>query len=106
MSSLTPYRRHQTNDFDSEQIQDNVAEAVEQLLERPSLAINLLEGLTLTSGSENLIEHGLDRAVRGWRIVDVNLATDIFRNTATTADPTRFLSLTTTLTASVSIEVF
>lgn len=48
---------------------DTVVQVVREL-QNPLARGVLLEGLILTTGSENVINHGLPRKARGWIIVD------------------------------------
>lgn len=79
---------------------------------RPQLSSEILEGtvadggIALTTGSENLVQHKLGRAVRGWKLIDIQGNATVWRDTATTSDPEKFLSLQCSGNVTVKLEVF
>jgi hypothetical protein len=105
--ALRPYLRH-IEELDQDPRQDRVDEFARQLDVKvaPGAAARLFAGKTLTAGVENLLEHGLGKAVSGWRIVDINVPAFVWRVTTSTAPAARYLSLGVSATAVVSIEVF
>jgi hypothetical protein len=92
--------------YDLIQAQDQVGAAVDQVLTKEHLDSVLYEDVSLSPGVENWLEHGLDRAVRGFHIVDIDLPAMVYRVTSSTADLTKYLPLACTDTLTVSIVVF
>jgi hypothetical protein len=60
----------------------------------------------LTTGVDNVVDHGLNRPVTGWIIVDKNASADIYQSTTTNTMPTTSIILNTTSTVTVSILFF
>lgn len=93
----------QTDDGDVNQLQINVKKALNPVFNNP-----ILSGNTMTfqlAVGDNFINHGLNRALQGWTITDVNQPTTVYRNQGS-SDPTRILVLNSTAIASVSLYVF
>jgi hypothetical protein len=66
----------------------------------------LITGISV-SGTAVDVAHGLGRAWQGWIIVDITTTRDVYRDTATTPDVTKFLRLRSSNPAhTVSIWVF
>lgn len=93
----------QTQDQDVNQLQINIKKVLTPLINNPLLGGNVLQS-TLATG-DNKISHGLNRALQGWVIVDVNGITDVYRNQGN-FDPTKILVLNSSAAVSVSLYVF
>jgi len=61
----------------------------------------ILKDVSLVIG-DNLIPHGLNRALTGWAIVDIDGASDIYKTTSNS----RFITLNSSAAVTVSLEVF
>ena len=114
---LPPFTKHQPGEdqkYNLQTVQDNTARVLDEITRRPQLATELIEkapgsattGITLIAGQENRIQHGLNRAFRGWRLTDVQADTRIWRDTATKEDPKLYLVLRTFATVTITVEVF
>lgn len=93
-----------TKDDNLNRIQKNIEEAFQPLLSNEVIDGNLLENVSLVSGSVNVIKHGLDRKYRGWIVVDKNANANIYSSTSNV--PEKTLLLNTTLNCVVSIWIF
>jgi hypothetical protein len=62
--------------------------------------------VSLTAGVQNVLEHGLGRDWRGWRIVDDDVGAAVFTDATATQDPKYFLVLGCDINCNVEIEVF
>lgn len=72
----------------------------------PGVAAKIFEDLGLTSAVENRLEHGLNIAPRGWRIVRQDGKASIWEVAGSVADRRKFLVLATDTNVTVSVEVF
>lgn len=94
--------------------QDNVERSLSPLVEDPSSNKRLLEdtgdgnrgGIPLLSASTVLVPHGLGRAVRSWKVVDVTGDTRIWRDATSTAPADAFLALKCSSNCTVKLEVW
>jgi len=81
--------------------------------ERPQLSSRLMETahnssdlIALTAATTVLVKHGLGRKVRGWKIVDIDAAATVYRDTSSSADLTVYLPLVASANCNVKLEVF
>lgn len=63
---VDPFSPHTTENYDVKTAQDQVEEFTRPLVDNPTLKGVYLEGIELDAGSINVIEHKLNRQVRGW----------------------------------------
>lgn len=109
--TLSRTRRHyptvdEVSRYDFERMQDNLTAVLDELAEKPHHDSFLLEGISLTGAVENWIEHGLERKVRGWWVVDNDTATHVWRVASSTADLEKYLPLGCSYDCTVSVVVF
>jgi hypothetical protein len=105
------FRRHQpgpdeVTPNDLHRLQDNIETFARPLSRRLHLYSELIEDVSLTSGQENLVAHGLGKKVRGFRVTDINASASVWRDDTSTADLTVHIPLRISSTATVSLEVF
>lgn len=79
---------------------------LEPLYKAPGHDVILLEGVSLTAGYENLVEHGLGRKYRGWRLAGINAFAMVCDDASATDSPELFLPLLCTADCTVNLEVF
>jgi hypothetical protein len=91
---------------DIQVLQDNLSSTLSPITGRAHLESSILEGITLVSGSTNLVPHKLGRKISGWKLCDLNANAVIYRDSTSTADNTRFLALVTSLNCICSLEVW
>jgi hypothetical protein len=101
-----PERIQHPTDTTVNRIRETLARSLESISKIALLNGNLLEDVELTAGSENLVQHGLGRTVRGWWLCDLDTAAIVNRYDASDADLAVYLPLQTSATAIVSLWVF
>ena len=117
---LPKFDRHQPtgeptrNDF--VQHQQAVGRVLDEVSRREQLSGEVLKDsngayveVALTTGVENLVEHTLGKAVRGWRLVDVQGSATVWRvasPTTTGYDAARHLVLSCSANVTVKLEVW
>lgn len=72
-------RTLQLDDEKLSRFQGNVQDALQQVTKSPLLDGNLVEGISLVSGSDNLVAHKLGRVPRLWFVVDKNANAVVWR---------------------------
>jgi hypothetical protein len=72
------------------------------LLNSPTIVKSIL----LTSGVDTLVNHGLNRVVTGWIVIDKNGSGDVYQSTTTNTIPNASIILKSTATITVSILFF
>jgi hypothetical protein len=92
-------------DEELNQVQGNLDEWTKQL-ELPILDGQLVENISLTSGSTTAINHGLSRAIRGWFVVKQNASAIIWAVDANQTLPIRQLVLSTSANVTINLWVF
>lgn len=86
--------------------QKSIITSLNSLLIQSNLDGCLLQSLTLETGTENHVVHGLDREFIGWYIIDKSGAADVYRKTDSTADKSIYLPLVTNSRVIISIIIF
>jgi hypothetical protein len=87
-------------------LQDGVEASLTSVLDKLVVNGQLLEGIALAVG-DNIIEHKLDRDLRGWFIVRASAGVQVYdKQDEDNLLTQRFLKLTSDATATVSIWVF
>jgi|TARA_A100001391_G_scaffold177254_2_gene140954 hypothetical protein len=61
-------------------VQDHIQQSVAPLAESQIVDGNLIEGIDLTTGADNLVEHKLGREPLGWIVVRKFAAVDIYES--------------------------
>lgn len=103
--------------FDDPQLaalQENVDRALKPLAEDPANSRRFLEdtgdglkqGIRLLSASTVLVPHGLGRAVRSWKVVDLSADARVWRDATSTAPADTFLPLKCSANCTVRLEVW
>jgi len=99
-------RRESQRIYDQQTLQANVARVLDDITSKVFIDGFLLESVSIGT-SETLIEHKLNRKVRGWYIVRKNGLGDIYDNIDnTTSDLTRYLPLISSVALVASIVIF
>ena len=103
---LSKFQRINTDNYDLETVQSNVGKTLDLLTKGALSGGVLLEGIDLTTGAPNLIEHGLGREPQGYIIVKQSGYADVRDlNVALNLKP-RLLSLAVTANLTVSLYIF
>lgn len=109
--AILPFFQKNFDKFDERvgsQLQQAIAAVLDEINvnRRPQLSSELLDPVALTSGTTKLVQHKLGRAVRGFKVVDINAAAHVFRDSSSTADLTKYLPVQANANCTVTLEVF
>jgi hypothetical protein len=92
--------------YDQRIMQDNVSRIFDQLADKDHLDSFLLEDIAIGL-TETLVEHKLNRTIRGWHMVRKNGLGDVYDTIdTTTSDLTRYLPLKSSVAVTISLVVF
>lgn len=94
-----------TNDRNTNQLQQNLTQALGPFLKSPLLNGYIIESVALLSG-DNIIQHGLGRDIQGWIVTLKNADESIYDKQSTNETPQTTLVLTSTGTVTVNLYVF
>jgi len=104
---MQPYVRSGTNHPDLQRVENSLIASFQSIITNPLLnSPTLKKAVVLTSGVDNIVDHGLNRPINGWIIVNKNASADIYQSTTVNTIPTSSVILRTTNTATVSILFF
>ena len=67
--------------FHLTQVQDNIGLAIKSL-NNSDFINGTVKSLPLLVGIDNIINHGLDREVQGWTVIDKNANSDVWQSTS------------------------
>ena len=107
--AIEQFERLQADDQVLNRVQDNIARVLDEYTSnarRPGNNYEILEDVTITTGSTQDIAHKLGRTVRGFRITKINAAATVHWDTASTADLAKFIPLVSSATVIVNLELF
>ena len=77
------FRKIITGDKNLQLVQDAVDSALRQLIKSPLAGVHLVKDVTLTSGQDNLVAHGLGRAPQIFLIASVDADTRVWTQAST-----------------------
>lgn len=102
-----PATKPGAGDLDIVALSRRVEELSRQLseAERPHLSSRLVEA-DLVTGSTNNVEHGLDRDWRGFCVCNIDASANVYEDTSSTAEASRFLPLLATANCTVTLMVW
>jgi hypothetical protein len=104
---MQPYVRSGTNIPDVQRVENSLISTLQSIITNPLLnSPTLKKAVVLTTGVDNVVDHGLNRPVTGWIIVDKNASADIYQSTTINTMPTTSIILNTTSTVTVTILFF
>lgn len=104
---MQPYVRSGTNNTDIQRVENSLISTLQSIITNPLLnSPTLKKAVVLTTGVDNVVDHGLNRPVTGWIIVDINAAANVYRSATINTMPTTSIILNTTSTVTVSILFF
>lgn len=104
---MQPYVRSGSNNTDIQRVENSLVSTLQSIITNPLLnSPTLKKAVVLTSGVDNVVDHGLNRPVTGWIIVDINAAAHIYKSATTNTMPTTSIILNTTSTVTVTILFF
>lgn len=100
---LQPLTLVTASSSDLSKLQSNIVQYLEQLDFLPELAGRLVSDVNLTSGQNNAIAHQLGRRPVGWKIVDIDTNTNVWKSSDSTV---QYLYLDCGSNCTVSLVVF
>jgi hypothetical protein len=104
---MQPYVRSGTNNTDIQRVENSLISTLQSIITNPLLnSPTLKKAVVLTTGVDNVVDHGLNRPVTGWIIVDKNASADIYKSATINTMPTTSIILNTTSTVTVTILFF
>lgn len=94
------------NGFHIAQLQDNV-DLVFNQIQISNFQNGVFVVVTLSAGSvDNVVNHGLEREVQGWTVVDKNATADIWQSTTTNNLKTKQILLRASAAVTVKLYIF
>lgn len=100
---MKEFKKINTKDQATQQLQNSVAEYVSQITDVPLLDGRLIEGVAVST-TATTVNHGLGREARGYFIVKADVNVTIYGTPSTT--PKTTLKITASASATVNIWVF
>jgi hypothetical protein len=101
--AIKNYAKINTQDYDLSRVQDAVTNFANQFTQNPTLDGILLEGISLISAQDNLVETGLGRPWRAWFLGRLSTNAQVYEGAQTNMN--KFLNLQCTANCTVSIWV-
>ena len=95
----------QTTDRNTNQLQSNIAQALNPLLNNALLQGSIIKGVSLSVGS-NSVNHGLNRKLQGWIIIRKRASSDIYDTQDSNSSPDKTLQLTASVAVTVDLYCF
>jgi hypothetical protein len=102
---IPPFEKVQVADFALSRVQDNLKRPLDVLTKLEVLDGQLLTGVELASGLNNL-EHKLGRTLRGYWLTRANADVRVWDDATTSAAPNLFHRLQASAAATVSLWVY
>ena len=72
------FRKLVTRDPDLLKVQENVEQAIKPLLQSIVVSGQVLKSVTVSAGSNNLVEHGLGREIQGYIVIKRSANSTVF----------------------------
>lgn len=104
--ALNKYHYIHTQDDDVNRIQGVISPILNQLSEIQLLGGVFITDASVTSGVGNRLEHGLGRAVVGYIVVRNNASVTIYDDQDNETEPTVYLKIGSSGTATITLWVF
>lgn len=95
-----------TDNKDVKDLSNSMKEFAKQLASSPIIDGILIRDIDLTTGSVNIIQHGLGRNVIGWILVSNSTGCIIWDSQATNTDKDKFIYLNSSANTTASIWIF
>lgn len=103
---ITAFRKVRTKNDDVQQLQDAVAVVLQDIRSRTLLDGRLVEDVVLAAAQINVVNHLLDRPVRGYHVVRASASANVWDTQDANVTPARSLHLWTSAAVTVSLWVF
>lgn len=104
--SLKAFQHVNTEDQQLERVQQNIAAAVNPVIQASIIDGRLIKDVSLTTAQANLIEHKLGRALKGWFITRLRAGVTIWDEQDSNELPSRTLDLRSSADVVVDVWVF
>lgn len=88
------------------QLQSNIDTAFSQIQQIPPLRGALLTGVLLTSGQDNIINHGLGRAYQGFVVARLSADSRVWESSTTNVQPTTQIIIRSSANCTVNLWVY
>jgi hypothetical protein len=92
--------------FHLTQVQDNVDLSISQIQGSPFVNGSFVVVTLSAAGSDNLINHGLDRNIQGWVVVNKNANADVWESSTVNNFPSKQIILKASATVTVKLYFF
>lgn len=104
---MIPYTKTTSRNGDIQALDSNVDDVFGSIFGNPLLnSPTIIEDLVFTSGTDLVINHKLNRRVKGYIIVKASAAANLYTSSTTLINPTAQIILKTDATATLSILFF
>lgn len=103
---ITAFRRVRTQNDDVQQLQDAVGVVLQDLRGRTLIDGRLVEGVVLAAAQINVVDHLLNRPVRGYIVVRASASANVWDTQDKNVTPSRSLHLWTSAAVTVTLWVF
>ena len=104
--AIKPFKNLNVSDGDLNRVQKNVDEFTRQLIKKHIVDSNYIPSVTLQPSQDNVINHQLNRKLRGYNIVLRNAESNIWDLQLTNTLTTKTLILRTNAAVTVALLVF
>lgn len=95
------FKKIQSPDRITTQIQDNIEQAINELNRSEILAGRLVQNIVIVSGTPKSVDHRLNRKFKGWIVVEKGAEADIWSSVATSPEKTLILNSSANVTCSL-----
>lgn len=101
---IPPFRAIRTAVRDIQRLQDALSKVFNAIQTKQILDGRLVEDIEIVSGTVTELDHGLQRPVRGWIVVEKNANAVVW--TSESEIPNRTLNLNTSANVTISLWIF
>lgn len=104
---MIPYSRVNPKNEEIQRVESSLVNTFQSLVNNPLLAnLVIKKAIVLTSGVDNIVEHGVGKAPNGWIIVDQNTDAIVYKSSTVNTMPNTSIILNTNKTVTVNILFF
>lgn len=104
--TLKNFKKVKTNDYEMMRMQDEIYSAMNSVVNSPIIDNTLLQGINLSAGTTNIVDHKLGRAPLGYIAVMKSANANIWDSQQLNLTPALNLQLLTDLDCTVSLYIF
>ena len=104
---MIPYTKTTSKNGDIQSLDNNVGDVFDSIIDNPLLNNpTIVENLVFTSGVDLVVNHKLNRRVKGYIVIKANAAAKLYTSSTTLINPTAQIILKTDATVTLSILFF